>query len=255
MLTTQNSQLHPCPDRRLGRNVRQSLLQAAGAGDFAPWPSATAGRSVASAEWILWLAVALAIGPFVARRLILLGDVNYIHWLVVDNLARCISLVGVALGFRSGLLSDSHPRADWRTSYWIFLLLFAAENAEQMFGDPLWRHYLRFTQLSPWPPVLDPTLRILDLLAGLLLVALSEELVFRRFLFAVIERWFTGKVPVIMISATVFALVHFTSGVVDTMANALVHGIFLGIAFWATRRIAICVVSHYLIDLYVGIGP
>ncbi len=135
------------------------------------------------------------------------------------------------------------------------MLLFVAENAEQMFGDPLLRHYLRFMQLSPWPPVPDPTLRVLDLSAGLLLVAFSEELVFRRLLFAVIERRFTGKVPVIIISSTVFALVHFTSGVVDTMVNAFVHGIFLGAAFWATRRVAICVVSHYLIDLYVGIGP
>lgn len=231
------------------------MLQMAGAGDFAPWPSAAAGGSAFSVAWIVWLAVVLAIGPFVARRLILLGDLNYVHWLIVDNIARCISLVGVVLGFRSGLLAHPPPPANWRASYWVFLLLFAAENAEQMFGDPLLRHYLRFMQLSPWPPVLDPTLRIVDLSAGLLLVAVSEELVFRRFLFAVIERWFTKKLPIIMISSTVFALVHFTSGIVDTMVNALVHGIFLGIAFWATRRVAICVVSHYLIDLYVGIGP
>jgi membrane protease YdiL (CAAX protease family) len=135
------------------------------------------------------------------------------------------------------------------------LLLFVAENAEQMFGDPLLRHYLRFMQLSPWPPVHDPTLQILDLSAGLLLVALSEGLVFRRFLFAVIERRVTEKVPVIILSSAAFALVQFTSGVVDTMVNAFVHAIFLGTAFRATRRVAICVVSHYLIDLYVGIGP
>ena len=101
--------------------------------------------------------------------------------------------------------------------------------------------------LAPNPP----TLRAADLSLGLLFAVFIEELVFRKFLFAVIERWLPQQIPVIIISAASFALIHFTSGVVDTMVNAFVHGIFFGIAYWTTRRLSICVASHYLIDLLI----
>jgi len=96
----------------------------------------------------------------------------------------------------------------------------------------------------------DAHVRVADLLLGLFLVALSEELVFRRFLFAIIERWSQKGLVVILISSTIFALVHFTSGVADTL-NAFVHGVLLGSAFWKARRISVCIAAHYLIDLWI----
>jgi membrane protease YdiL (CAAX protease family) len=70
-------------------------------------------------------------------------------------------------------------------------------------------------------------------------------------LFAVLERWLPQQLSVIIISAAIFACIHFTSGVLDTMLNAFVHGVFFGIAYRTTRRLSICVVSHYLIDLLI----
>ena len=217
-------------------------------------PSATTHRSQPWSLWGLWLTVILAIGPFIVRRIVLLGDDNYVHWLAFDYLARCISVTGVILGFRSGFLRPVHLRANWLRSLWVFLLLFVAELAEQVFGCPVLEQYFRFMETSSWPPIADPTLRVVDLSLGLLFAVFVEELVFRKFLFAVIERWFPQKFPVIIISTTIFALIHFTSGVVDTMVNAFVHGIFFGIADWTTRRLSICVVSHYLIDFLIFSG-
>jgi membrane protease YdiL (CAAX protease family) len=45
-------------------------------------------------------------------------------------------------------------------------------------------------------------------------------------------------------------LIHLTSGIADTI-NAFIHGILLGSAFWITRRVSVCIVSHYLIDLKI----
>jgi membrane protease YdiL (CAAX protease family) len=202
--------------------------------------------------WALWLAVILAIGPFIVRRIMLLGDDNYVHWMAIDYLARCISLIGVVLGFHSGLLQPVHLRTDWLRSLRVFLLLFLAELAEQAFGCPVIEQYFRFMETVSWPPIPDPTLRAVDLSLGLLFAVFVEELVFRKFIFAVVERWLPQQqLPVIIISATIFALIHFTSGVIDTMVNAFVHGIFFGMAYWTTRRLSICVVSHYLIDLLI----
>lgn len=202
----------------------------------------------------LYLAIILAVGPFIVRRIVLLGDDNYLHWMAIDYLARCISVGGVILGFHSGLLRPAHQGADWPRSLQVFLLLFFAEYAEQAFGLPVIQHYFRFMETSAWPPILGPTLRIADVSFGLLFAVFVEELVFRKFLFAVIERWLPQRLPVVMISATVFGLIHFTPGVIDTMVNAFVHGIFFGLAYWTTRRLSICVASHYLIDLFIFIG-
>jgi membrane protease YdiL (CAAX protease family) len=215
-----------------------------------PLPAATRPSHPLSL-WVLWLAVILAVGPFIVRRIILLGDDNYLHWMAIDYLARCISLIGVVLGFYSGHLQSPPPRTGRLISLLVFLLLFAAECAEQTFGYPLFEHYFRFLETSSWPQISDPTVRIADLSLGLLFAVFVEEAVFRKFLFAVIERWLPQRLPVIIISSAVFALIHFTSGVVDTMVNAFVNGIFLGIAYWATRRLSVCVASHYLIDFLV----
>ena len=227
------------------------MLQSSLACDTVPFSSAAAHQSRLVSLWGLWLAVILAIGPFIVRRIVLLGDDNYAHWLAIDYAARCISLIGVILGFRLGLLQSAHRPADWLKSTQVFLLLFFAEYAEQTFGCPVIEQYFRFMQTSAWPPIPDPTLRFADISFGLLFAVFVEEVVFRKFLFAVIERWFPQKLPVIVISAASFGLIHFTSGVVDTMVNAFVHGILFGIAYWTTRRLSICVASHYLIDLLI----
>src|SRR3974390_2567738 len=227
------------------------MLQPTIACDTTAPPSAASRQSPPLSLLGLWLAAILAVGPFIVRRIILLGDDNYLHWMAIDYPARCISVIGVILGFRSGLLLPVHPRADWSRSVLIFLLLFVAEFAEQAFGYPVLEKYFRFMETVAWPPIPDPTLRFADFSVGLLFAIFVEELVFRKFSFAVIERWLPRRLPVIIISATIFALIHFTSGVVDTMVNAFVHGIFFGIAYWTPRRLWICVVSHYLIDLFI----
>jgi membrane protease YdiL (CAAX protease family) len=72
--------------------------------------------------------------------------------------------------------------------------------------------------------------------------------VFRRLMFSM----FGSKkfVSVTFLSALIFALIHLTSGIADTI-NAFIHGILLGSAFWITRRVSVCIVSHYLIDLKI----
>src|SRR5260370_8907625 len=206
-------------------------------------------RSGATAPWIASLAMALAMGPFIAKRFILLGEHGYTFWLAVDYLARCISLVGVVLGFHSGFLVRSNPRVGVAASLVVLLVLVAAELAEQLAFYPVLHDYFRILDLSSIPVIPDALIRAADPLLGLLVVALSEELVFRRFLFAVIERWSQKGFTVILISSTIFAFIHLTSGVADTL-NAFVHGVLLGAAFWKTRRVSVCIASHYLVDLW-----
>jgi membrane protease YdiL (CAAX protease family) len=199
--------------------------------------------------WVAWLAVILAVGPFVIKRIILLGDYeDYVVWLTIDYVARCVSLLGVALAFRSGLIEPLEFRAGWFVSAVVLAGLLSTELAEQTFIYPILRDNLNYLRLSSMPQIANANVRAADLVFGLLLVAVSEELVFRRMMFSILGP--KGFVSVIFWSALIFALIHLTSGMADAI-NAFISGVLLGSAFWITRRVSLCVVSHYLINLKI----
>jgi membrane protease YdiL (CAAX protease family) len=139
-------------------------------------------------------------------------------------------------------------RSGWLASGIVLLAVLFAALAEQTIVYPVLRANLDYFRLSSVPQITNVVVRAVDLSFGLLLVALSEELVFRRMLFSLFQS--KRALYVIALSALVFALIHLTSGVSNAI-NALVLGILLGIAFWITRRVSICVIVHYIIDLKV----
>jgi membrane protease YdiL (CAAX protease family) len=200
---------------------------------------------------MVWLVVALAIGPFVIKRIILLGEHDYAFWLTVDYVARCVSLVGVALGFRSGLIERPQLRTGWLVSGVALTALLFAGFVEQTIVYPILQTHLNYFNLSFFPKITNENIRAVDLVFGLLLVAFSEELVFRRLLFSLLP----SKSPLLVtiLSAVIFAMIHLTSGLADTV-NAFVYGILLGGAFWITRRISICIVAHYVVDFIIFVG-
>jgi CAAX protease family protein len=122
-----------------------------------------------------------------------------------------------------------------------------------MFIYPLLRVNLEIFVLWRPPFIPNPFLRTFDLTLGLLLVAVSEEYVFRGLLMALLERLRLNTPMVIVTSAMVFALIHLTSGL-DVTLNAFLAGLLYGVAYWQTRRLSVCIVSHYLTDLYVFSG-
>ena len=63
----------------------------------------------ANLSWWGWFAIALAFGPFIAKRAILLDHPPYIIWLVIDYSARVISLVGVVIAGQAGLPGYGRP--------------------------------------------------------------------------------------------------------------------------------------------------
>jgi membrane protease YdiL (CAAX protease family) len=197
---------------------------------------------------LAWLAIALAIGPFIIKRIVLLGSFDYPCWLAIDYGARFISLIGVVLGFKSGLIRSLESRSGWLGSVLVFLAVLFAALAEQTIVYPVLRAHLDYFRLASIPQITSIAVRTVDLTFGLLLVASSEELVFRRLLFSAFRS--KKALHVIVLSALVFALIHLTSGISD-LINAFVLGVLLGIAFWYTRRISVCLVAHYLVDLKV----
>jgi membrane protease YdiL (CAAX protease family) len=154
---------------------------------------------------------------------------------------------------QAGLLDRSRPPAGLLKSVVVLLVLIVATFYAQMFIYPLLRVHLEIFVLWNPPFIPNPFLRAFDLTFGLLLVAVSEEYVFRGLLMALLERLRLNSPMVIATSAAVFALIHWTSGLADTL-NAFLAGLLWGVAYWQTRCLSVCIVSHYLVDLYVFSG-
>ena len=197
-----------------------------------------------------WAAIAIAIIPFVAKRVIVLGQHDYIFWLSADYSARVLSLIGVVIARRSGLFNSAPVSAGLLFSTIIFVLLLAAEINLHVYIYPILHPNLDYFRIWHYPTITNPTIQSFDFAFGLLLVAVSEESVFRWLLIALFERWQMKATMAVLLSSAAFAAVHFTSGLADTI-NAFLHGLLLGAAYCTTRRLSVCIVAHYLFDLYV----
>jgi membrane protease YdiL (CAAX protease family) len=212
--------------------------------------SVTTEKPRRTLSWSGWFAVAVAFAPFAIKRAIFLGQHDYIVWLTADYTARIVSLAGVAMAWCCGLLVNARAPARIVPSLLVFVALLASELSVQKFVSPFLDIHLNYLKLSPFPDIPDPFLRYFDLTLGLLLVALSEESVFRALLMSLLERLRINPILVVLLSAAAFASIHLTSGLAITL-NAFLHGLLLGAAYWWTRRLTVCIASHYLVDLYV----
>jgi len=99
--------------------------------------------------------------------------------------------------------------------------------------------------LFRFPAIDDPTLMWLDLTVGLLAVALSEELVFRKLALCWLKD--AGRTPlqIMVISALAFSLMHWGSGVPRLLANFATGVVFMA-AYLRLRSLWPLVAAHWL---------
>jgi membrane protease YdiL (CAAX protease family) len=78
-------------------------------------------------------------------------------------------------------------------------------------------------------------------------VGFSEELVVRSYLIPRLERLLHSAWASVLVSAAVFGLLHWRSGIL-TMCHAFLAGIVYGIAFVLTRRLWPVALAHAMYD-------
>ncbi len=99
----------------------------------------------------------------------------------------------------------------------------------------------------------NPTFYWLDLTLGLLLVAISEELVFRKIAMRWLESAGRSPIQIVVISATIFSLIHWGSGP-GRLIYTFVSGLFYMIAYLRLRRLWPLVLAHW-IENFMVFGP
>ena len=223
----------------MGRSVNQKLTILK-AGSFPP---------------IAWLGIALALLPLPIKRTMLLGEPEVLHWLAWDYGVRFIMILGVVLVYEAGAMGPPPTRVFWQKAALIFVIAALGEWF-LVFGEAILGDYLPsyFEYFAP-PVIRDRYLLVLDLTLGIMLVAISEELVFRRLVFSLLERFGLGKISVLFFSSALFALVHITSGL-DSLIVTFLHGLIFGAAFYSTGRLSVCIALHYIGNFLVfGVFP
>ena len=85
---------------------------------------------------------------------------------------------------------------------------------------------------------------------GLLLVALSEEMLFRRMLVNMLNRFTARALPICLISSLIFGLIHWESGLQNVLAATLI-GCYLMWIYLRTGSFLTIVAIHYVINLWV----
>ena len=87
-----------------------------------------------------------------------------------------------------------------------------------------------------------------DLIVGLALTAVAEELVYRKLMVDVIQTYTERPIAVYLTSAAIFALLHANQGTVSA-ANAFVAGIVLMFLYRWSGSIATAMIAHYFANL------
>ena len=101
--------------------------------------------------------------------------------------------------------------------------------------------------------IADPTLYWLDLTVGLFVVALSEELVFRKLAMRWLEQAGRPPVQILLMSALLFSLMHWGSGP-GRLLYTFVVGLFYMAVYMRLRRLWPLVLAHWIQD-FVTFGP
>lgn len=162
---------------------------------------------------ILGLAILLLLPPL--RGLALAGEGRRLDWWFV------LPFLGVAYGF--------HQLAD-------IYILAPVNGAMPDFV------------LFQYPATGFDWLDVFDLTAGLLLVAVSEELLCRRVAFRYLERLGLGAPAVLLVSTLMFALMHWSGGLGALGYTFVLGGMLAGIYMWQ-RSLVLVIFLHYMINL------
>jgi membrane protease YdiL (CAAX protease family) len=210
------------------------------------------------ARLTLW--VALIAAPFYLNDFASIFVKAWQAWLAIDYIAvKLLPLALIVWLVRSRRLAAS--TFGWtaqRTPAFIATFLLAAllgtlidQNAYRLIEG--WPGY---KPLGGMPPVTNAAWNWADLTAGLLLVALLEELVFRGAMHSVLSRY-TASVPVIIaISALAFGLIHWSLGLHAVLVTGLIGAVFMAI-YVRTRSVPALVLAHFVVNFidFAGVLP
>lgn len=202
------------------------------------------------------LLLSIPVLAYLSTRHVLLYPSSWEEWLLVDYLGRLLVLAYVCCvpSVRSHVVwMFTRPWQDFGSAHRALLLLLVVIIAvvyEAMVGLAKTSVYQQYpdTAVFKYFEIDSPLWLYVDLALGLMLVAISEEILFRGCLFEIFGRYTQSTVVVVALSAIVFGVVHWPTGIDNIFATAMT-GVLLGAVYAWSKSLVPCVIIHYFNNL------
>ena len=188
--------------------------------------------------------------PYVVKRAFVVGTPGEVEWLIWDYSIRCVSLFAIFVYHRVGSIKGGNRPASMLKTIPIFIFALCCLFLLYIYVFPVLAKNLPYLRLFQSPIILNRELLVFDLTIGMALVAISEELAFRKVAFSLLRERGFGDGSIVILSSMAFALVHLTSGVASLL-HALLAGLVLGTVYHVTGRLSVCVMLHFLDDFFI----
>ena len=192
----------------------------------------------------------------VLTLLFLLNDIpliyanNYIIWLLIDYSVR-ISALSIILYLLKRKISVPSEFGLVKIGVKSLIIWAAVSSIIGIAVDQIvWRYLERIlpeTQIMSFPKIKNPFVKGFDLTAGMLLVSITEELIFRGYYFSVLRSHTKSPFIVVSISSLMFGLIHWSLGLHGIIVAAM-WSILPMVAIWKTSSVYPVIVAHYVTD-------
>jgi len=104
-----------------------------------------------------------------------------------------------------------------------------------------------YLSLGRMPAITNPLWKWIDLTVGLLMVGISEELVFRGYLRTFLSRYTNNMFIIVAISAFAFGFIHWSSGLHTVLITSIIGAVFMTI-YMRTGSLFAVILAHVAIN-------
>jgi membrane protease YdiL (CAAX protease family) len=180
---------------------------------------------------------------------------NYYFFIGTDYSFRIIQLASVYYLYKKGFLLKQDFNCGWlpRLSSVFVIGVSISLLLIHFISKDFFNIYFAKYYLFSFPAYPTKIAKTIDLSVGLLLVALSEEIIFRGLLINVLLRFKRiTNLHAGCISLVLFALIHYGSGVTNIL-TAFIWAIIPTMIAIRMRRINELIIIHWLTNLYLFI--
>lgn len=196
----------------------------------------------------LWLLAAIA--PMLVSEMVRLSQSDPLVWIACDYGGRIIALTVLAAVPAARDVAFSHQEIRipwWEVVLWIIGLVAFDSVVDHGISDHV-NAMFPGTQIGQYPSA-HGWLFLIDTFLGLALVAYSEEVIFRRCAFEVLNGLVDDKSATVVITAALFASYHWWTGAGNIVATML-FGVVAMLLYRRAGALLPVVLAHYLCDVF-----
>lgn len=191
----------------------------------------------------------LLTAPFFFNDFIFLNIETAPQWLAADYGSKLLALIILfaVLPLRRAAASTIKLKAPLKDAVVLAALCTGAVIFADYFFRVLVPIEIESLVLFRYPPLTPGLLYWTDISFGLALTAVSEEFVFRGVFAVMVARYLPGTTAMVLVSAVVFALIHWSHGL-TSMVAAGIAGVALMALYLRTGSVLPGIAAHYAIN-------